>query len=89
MKKSKSSKSSRKGSTSSGKRRSTQKRELLKNATGKYYAKRDGQGKFKELTDVGRSLKRDIKTPARKTVSPGYGHQGDTPQGKKSRRKKS
>ena len=90
MKKSKrrTSKSSRRGPTSSNRRRSTQKRELIKNATGKYYAKRDKSGRFKEMTNISRSLKQDVKTPARTTVKPGFGHRGDTPQGKKSRKKR-
>ncbi|MEX0629596.1 MAG: hypothetical protein WEE67_04055 [Chloroflexota bacterium] len=56
------------------------KRELIEPRPGdKRYVTRDDKGRFKTVVDVGKSLARDIQQPARKTVKPGYGHQGDQP----------
>lgn len=37
----------------------------------------DPKGRFKTVVDIGRSLGRDVRQPAKKTVKLGYGHQGD------------
>lgn len=54
------------------------KRELIEPTPGdKRYVTRDVKGRFKTVVDVGKSLAADIKQPAKRTVRPGYGHQGD------------
>ena len=58
-------------------KRSTSKRELIDPAKNKMFAKRTAKGKFKEMDDVGRSLGADRRTTAKKTVTSGFGDQGD------------
>jgi len=41
------------------------------------YAKRTARGRFKEMDDVGRSQKADKPRKAKRSVSSGYGDQGD------------
>ena len=53
------------------------KRELIEPNGDKRYVRRDDEGKFKESDDVGRSLVRDRKTPARTPAKPGQGDRGD------------
>jgi hypothetical protein len=53
------------------------KRELINTGTDKRYARRDEGGRFKESDDVGRSLRQDVKQPAKTTVPPGQGDKGD------------
>ena len=54
------------------------KRELIEPHPGdKRYVRRDEKGQFGETDDVSRSLRRDVKQPAKKTVKPGYGDKGD------------
>jgi hypothetical protein len=55
----------------------TGKRELIDTGTDKRYVRRDKEGQFKESTDVGRSLSRDVRRKAKKVVNPGYGDKGD------------
>jgi hypothetical protein len=56
---------------------STTKRERLETPTGTYFAKRDAQGRFKEMDDVGRSLAADRRRKAKTVVKSGHGDQGD------------
>jgi len=42
--------------------------------------KRDVQGQFKEMDDVGRLLAADRSRPAKTKVKAGHGDQGDRPQ---------
>jgi hypothetical protein len=58
-------------------KRSTSKRELIDTGANKMYAKRDSQGRFKEMDDVGRSLSADRKRSANTDTRAGYGDQGD------------
>jgi hypothetical protein len=58
-------------------KRSTSKRELIDTGGNKMFAKRDVQGRFKEMDDVGRSLSADRRTAAKTTARPGHGDQGD------------
>lgn len=44
---------------------------------GKYYVVRDRNGRFKRWTRIGKSLKYDRRTTAKRRVKPGYGHRGD------------
>ena len=58
-------------------KRSSAKRDLVKRKKGSAYAKRTTKGKFKEMDDVGRSLKADRPRKAKRKVKSGYGDQGD------------
>jgi hypothetical protein len=54
-------------------------RELIEpNENDKRFVRRDEQGQFTESQDdVGRSLRQDVKTPAKTEVEPGQGDRGD------------
>ena len=60
-------------------KRSSSKRELIDTGRNKMFAKRDVQGRFKEMDDVGRSLATDRRRSAKTTVEAGHGDQGDRP----------
>ena len=54
------------------------KRELIAPHKGdKRYVRRDAQGRFSEVDDVGRSLTQDRRQHAKTTSKPGYGDRGD------------
>jgi len=54
------------------------KRELIEPHKGdKRYVRRDEEGRFKEVEDVGRSLSQDRKRDAKSTSKPGHGDRGD------------
>jgi hypothetical protein len=54
------------------------KRELIEPHKGdKRYVRRDAQGRFSEVEDVGRSLAQDQRRHAKSTSKPGYGDRGD------------
>jgi hypothetical protein len=54
------------------------KRELIEPTPGdKRYVRRDAEGKFKEVDDVGRSLSADRKRKAKTVAKPGQGDRGD------------
>jgi hypothetical protein len=53
------------------------KRELIDTGTDKRYVRRDGQGRFDESDDVGRSLGQDRKRDAKTVSKPGHGDRGD------------
>lgn len=60
------------------------KRELIEPTPGdKRYVRRDAEGKFKEVVDVGRSLAADRRSNAKATVPPGQGDKGDVKRSKK------
>lgn len=59
------------------KKRSSQKRELIKPKGDSRYIKRDAKGRIKESDDLGRSLKQDRLKKAKTKVKPGFGDQGD------------
>ena len=59
------------------KKRSTQKRELLKSRSATMYGKRSGKGRFKEMDEVGRSQRTDRKRKAKRKTKSGYGDKGD------------
>ena len=52
-------------------------RELIQNVTGTYFAKRRADGTFSAMDERGRSLAADIRQPARRVVRPGFGDTGD------------
>jgi hypothetical protein len=58
-------------------KRGSGKRELIENAAGKSYAKRSGDGRFKEMDQQKRSLAQDVRTKAKTRTQAGYGDQGD------------
>jgi len=54
------------------------KRELIEQAAGKRYSRRDARGRFTtDQTEVGRSLTADRRTKAKTTVPKGLGDRGD------------
>jgi hypothetical protein len=54
------------------------KRELIEPHPGdKRYVRRDGQGKFKESDDVGKSLSQDRRQHAKTDAGKGQGDKGD------------
>jgi hypothetical protein len=52
-------------------------RELIDTGRDKRYVRRDDQGRFDEVVDVGRSLAQDRKKTAKTKVPPGQGDRGD------------
>jgi hypothetical protein len=57
--------------------RSTSTRERITPRGDARYAKRDAQGRWTEMDDVGRSQRADRARTARRTVKAGFGDQGD------------
>ena len=56
----------------------TGKRELIEPTPGdKRYARRDDEGRFSEMEDVGRASAQDQKREAKSDSKPGYGDRGD------------
>ena len=54
------------------------KRELIEpNPGDKRFVRRDENGRFKESSDVGRSLAQDVKKDAKTTAKRGQGDRGD------------
>ena len=53
------------------------KRELIDTGTDKRYVRRDEQGRFDEVEDVGRASAQDQKRDARSKSKPGQGDRGD------------
>lgn len=54
------------------------KRELIEPTKGdKRYVRRDGEGKFKKVVDVGKSLAADKRSSSKTKVKPGQGDKGD------------
>ena len=66
----------KRGTRATAKRGST-KRERLKSPNATFFAKRTSTGRFKEMDEVGRSLKADRRTQAKRTVKSGHGDKGD------------
>jgi hypothetical protein len=58
-------------------KRSSSKRELIDTGRNKMFAKRDVQGRFREMDDVTRSLPADRRTAAKTVSKAGYGDVGD------------
>lgn len=53
------------------------KRELIAPKGDKRYARRNPKGQFKEMDDVGRSLRQDRRTKAKRVAKSGQGDRGD------------
>jgi len=58
-------------------KKSSGKRELIDTGTDKRFVRRDGEGRFEESDDVGRSLSQDVRQKAKTKVPPGQGDRGD------------
>jgi len=58
-------------------KKSQRDRELVDTGTDKRYVRRDEEGRFDEVVDVGRSLAQDRKHKAKREVPPGQGDRGD------------
>lgn len=52
-------------------------RELVDTGRDKRYVRRNDEGQFDEVEDVGRSLGQDVRKHAQTTVKPGQGDRGD------------
>jgi hypothetical protein len=60
------------------------KRELIEPTPGdKRYVRRDAEGKFKDVVDVGKSLAADRRSNAKTEAKPGQGDKGDVKRAKK------
>jgi hypothetical protein len=70
------------------KKRSSAKRERLKNPAGGFFAKRTAGGEFKELDEMGRSQRTDRTRKAKRAAKSGFGDQGDRRTRKTGGRKK-
>lgn len=52
-------------------------RELIDTGKDKRFVRRDDQGQFDDVSDVGKSLTQDRKQTAKTKVPPGQGDRGD------------
>ncbi|CAN5827571.1 hypothetical protein BH23CHL8_BH23CHL8_19710 [soil metagenome] len=52
-------------------------RELIDTGNDKRFVRRDESGRFKESVDVGRSIARDVRQPAKNEAPKGQGDRGD------------
>jgi hypothetical protein len=52
-------------------------RELINTGRDKRFVRRDAEGRFDEVADVGRSLAQDRKQTAKRKVPSGQGDRGD------------
>jgi len=55
----------------------TSKRELVDTGKDKRFVRRDEQGRFDDVVDVGRSLAQDRRQHSKNIVPPGQGDRGD------------
>ena len=63
-------------------KRPSSKRELIDTGRDKRYVRRDGEGRFKESDDVGKSLSMDRKRKAKTVSKSGHGDRGDRLRGR-------
>lgn len=56
-------------------------RELIDTGTDKRYVRRDDEGRFKDVVDVGRSSAQDQRKDAKAESKPGQGDRGDRKSG--------
>ena len=57
-------------------KKNTVKRETVDTGRDKRFVRRDDQGQFNEVADVGRSLSEDVRHHAKTRVPPGQGDRG-------------
>ena len=60
-------------------KRGSGERELIDTGTDKRFVRRDDQGRFKDVVDVGRSLAQDQRKEAKTVAKKGQGDRGDRP----------
>ncbi len=53
------------------------KRDIIKIGKKNYYAVRDKNGRFTDITNIGKSIAEDSRSKAKRTVKLGHGHEGD------------
>lgn len=53
------------------------KRDIIKPKGKSFYAVRDKEGKFTDITNIGDSIAEDKRRKSKKIVKPGHGHEGD------------
>src|SRR5687767_15584854 len=71
-------------------KKAARKRELIEPTPGdKRFVRRDKEGKFKDVVDVGRSLAADRRSKSKTVVAPGQGDRGDVKRSTKSTSTKS
>ena len=58
-------------------RKNDSKRELIDTGTDKRFVRRDEDGRFDEVDDVGKSLSQVVRQHAKNTVRSGQGDRGD------------
>ena len=58
-------------------KKSKRNRELIDPGNDKRFVRRDEEGRFDDVVDVGRSLAQDRKQTAKTKVPPGQGDRGD------------
>jgi len=58
-------------------KKNTGKRETIDTGRDKRFVRRDDQGQFSEVADVGRSLSQDVRHHAKTKMPPGQGDRGD------------
>lgn len=63
--------------TARKRKRSSQKRDVVKGRRASSYAKRTSTGRFKEMDDTGRAAKVDRRQKAKRKTKSGYGDRGD------------
>jgi hypothetical protein len=69
-------------------KKAARKRELIEPTPGdKRYVRRDAEGKFKDVVDVGRSLAADRRSQSKTAVKPGQGDKGDVKRASTSKKK--
>jgi hypothetical protein len=66
-------------------KRSSSKRELIDTGRNKMFGKRRVDGTFKEMDDVGRSLRADRRTTAKTSAKSGFGDKSDRKRSTKKR----
>jgi hypothetical protein len=60
-----------------GKKSNKSARELIDTGRDKRFVRRDSEGRFDEVVDVGKSLAQDRRQAAKTKVPPGQGDRGD------------
>ena len=69
--------STKKAATKRTTKKKSSKRELIDTGRDKRYVRRDEQGQFDEVDDVGRSLSQDRRKKAKRKTTAGQGDRGD------------
>jgi hypothetical protein len=58
-------------------KRASEKRDKVRGPQAAFHAKRDPQGQFREMDEVGRASASDRRQPAKRKTESGFGDQGD------------